>query len=344
MVTIETVAERAKVSTTTVSNVINGKTKRVSKATIQRVQAIIREMEYSPNMSARALSARNSKVIALISHMDPEKSGDFMDDPFMTRFISAVESTLCEKGYYIMLRTIGSREDLTKFLANWNIDGLFFTGMFEDEDLCIVLKEMDKPIVLADSYLSDYGRMVNVGLDDVEGGLLATRHLIQKGHKRIVFAGPPIHSGGVVEKRLEGYKSALAEAGLPFDPALVLESEFRTRDTLALGEAIAKQLDVTAVFATADVMAAGIMAGLRQGGRRVPEEVSIVGFDDLNWCQLTSPCLTTIHQNMRRKGQLAADLMVTLLEGGRVRERNITLPVHLVERESVCSPIKRKKA
>jgi LacI family transcriptional regulator len=97
MVTIETVASSAKVSTTTVSNVINGKTKRVSEATIQRVQAIIRETGYSPNMSARALSTRNSKVVALISHMDPEKSGDFMDDPFMTRFISAVESTLREK-------------------------------------------------------------------------------------------------------------------------------------------------------------------------------------------------------------------------------------------------------
>jgi LacI family transcriptional regulator len=96
------------------------------------------------------------------------------------------------------------------------------------------------------------------------------------------------------------------------------------------------------VFATADVMAAGIMAGIREAGRRIPEDVSIVGFDDLNWCQLTSPRLTTIHQNMRRKGQLAADLMVTLLEGGRVKERNLILPVHLVERESVCSMQKRK--
>ena len=343
MATIETVANRAKVSTTTVSNVINGKTKRVSEATIERVQAIIREIGYSPNMSARALSTRNSKVVALISHMDPEKSGDFMDDPFMTRFISAVESTLREKGYYIMLRSIASREDLQKFLANWNVDGLFFTGLFEDDDLYIALREMEKPIVLADSYLSDYGCMVNIGLDDVEGALLATRHLIQKGHTRIVFAGPPIHSGGVVEKRLEGYKAALAEADLPFDPALVRESEFKTKDTLALGVSIAKQTDVTAVFATADVMAAGIMAGIREGGRRIPEDVSIVGFDDLNWCQLTSPRLTTIHQNMRRKGQLAADLMVTLLEGGRVKEHNIILPVHLVERESVFSLQKRKK-
>lgn len=343
MVTIETVASRAKVSTTTVSNVINGKTKRVSQATIKRVQAIIRETGYSPNMSARALSTRNSKVVALISHMDPEKSGDFMDDPFMTRFISAVESTLREKGYYIMLRTIGSQEDLRKFLANWNIDGLFFTGLFEDDDLYIALKEMEKPIVLADSYLSDYGSMFNVGLDDVQGGLLATRYLIQKGHERIVFAGPPIHAGGVVEKRLEGYKAALNEANIPFDAKLVRESEFKTRDTLALGASIAMQKDVTAVFATADVMAAGIMAGIRQGGRRVPEEISIMGFDDLNWCQLTSPGLTTIHQNMRRKGQLAADLMVTLLEGGRVKEHNIILSVHLVERESVCSLQKHKK-
>jgi LacI family transcriptional regulator len=159
MVTIETVANRAKVSTTTVSNVINGKTKRVSEATIQRVQAIIREMEYSPNMSARALSTRNSKVVALISHMDPEKSGDFMDDPFMTRFISAVESTLREKGYYIMLRSIGSREDLQKFLANWNIDGFFLLVCLK-MTICILLARDGEADCAGRFLLADYGLMV----------------------------------------------------------------------------------------------------------------------------------------------------------------------------------------
>lgn len=342
MTTIDDIARAAHVSNTTVSNVINGKTKRVSQDTIDRINDIIRETGYVPNMSARALATRNSKVVTLISHLDPEKSGDFLDDPFLTHFISAVENTLRESGYYLMLRTISGSDDLLKFLSNWNVDGLFLTGLFEDEDLYATLSGLDKPIVLSDSYLSDYGKMVNVGLQDEEGGLLATRYLIAAGHRRIIFAGPPMHRGGVVEKRLEGYKTALAEADIDFDPTLVYESEFRTRDTIALGEWIAKRADVTAVFATADILAAGIMSGLRQSGKRVPDDISIIGFDDLDWCRLTSPMLTTVHQNTHRKGQLAADLMVSLLEGGHVIERNITLPVHLVERESV-SVIPHKK-
>ncbi|MDR1688096.1 MAG: LacI family transcriptional regulator [Clostridiales bacterium] len=335
MATIDDIAAAANVSNTTVSNVINGKTKRVSSATVERVNKIISELGYVPNMSARALVSNSSKVVALIHLERVPKSMDFLDDPFTSRLASAVELALRESGYYLMLRTVSDADDLLAFLRHWNVDGLFLTGVFEDDEICSALRSINKPIVLCDSYLSDYGNMVNVGLKDVEGARLATRCLISAGHTRIAFASPPVRPGGVVEKRLLGYKQTLEESGIPFDSKLLFVSEFSTQEASRLGASIAMRGDITAVFATADLLAAGIMAGIRLSGKRVPDDFSIVGFDDLNWCLLTSPNLTTVRQNTRLKGQLAADLMVSMLENGVATAQNITLPVYLVERASV---------
>lgn len=335
MVTIDDVARLAGVSNTTVSNVIHGKTKRVSEKTIQRIQQIIKETGYVPNMSARSLASRSSKVVALINHLDPQKSGNFMEDPFTNTLIGAVEHALRECGYYLMLRTVRDADDLLFFLHNWNVDGLFLTCLFEDDDLYAALLELDLPIVLTDSYLGDYSRMANIGLQDFEGGYLATEYLLQNNHRHIAFACPPIRSGGVVERRLLGYRKALEDHSIPVDTDIVFEREFSTSGTIELGRLLAARRDITAVFATADIMAAGIMSGLQQSGCRVPEHVSVVGFDDINWCRMTMPMLTTIHQDANRKGELAAACMVKLLEGEVVEPRNSTLPVALKVRDSV---------
>ncbi len=337
MITIDDIARQAGVSNTTVSNVIHGRVGRVSQQTINKINSIIEATGYVPNMSARALASRSSKVVALINHLDPEKSGNFMEDPFHNTLIGAVEQTLQKYGYYLMVRTVSGSGELSAFLRNWNVDGLFLSGVLEEESLYETLKSLRLHIVLSDSYLSDYKNMVNIGLQDYEGARMATEYLLCHNHRRIAFAGPPIRSGGVVEKRLQGYKAALAAAGVSFDPSLVYEREFTTHSTMELGAALAKRTDVTAVFATADIMAAGIMSGLQQSGKRVPDDFSVVGFDDINWCRMTNPMLTTIHQDAGKKGQLAADFMVRLLEGRRIDERNVVLPVRLVERGSVRS-------
>ncbi|GHV16604.1 LacI family transcriptional regulator [Clostridia bacterium] len=309
----------------------------MSKAMIKRVNAIIEDLGYVPNMSARALASRSSKVVAMVNHLDPAVSGNFMEDPFHTAFIGAVETALRESSYYLMMRSVGSSADLREFLSNWNVDGLFLTGVFEDEDLYEGLRGLRAPVVLCDSYLSDYSHVVNVGLQDYEGGRLATEHLLQNGHKQIAFVGPPINHAGVVEQRLLGYRSALAAAGVPFAPSRVFDCEFSPGKTMRLGKELAARDDITAIFCTADVLAAGIIAGIQQAGKRVPEEFSLVGFDDIAWCRMLNPPLTTIHQDAAKKGETAAKCMVTLLEGGEVPERNIILPVNLIARASVCA-------
>jgi len=335
MVTIDDIARIAGVSNTTVSNVINGKAKRVSEKTIARINKIIQEHGYVPNMSARALASSSSKVVALINHLDPQKSGNFLEDPFQSTFIGSVEQTLRVSGYYLMIRTVKNCSDLSAFLRNWNVDGLFLTGVFQEEDIYDALSNMETPVVLIDSYLDDYKNMINIGLHDIEGGYIATKHLIEYGHKKIAFAGPPIRNGGVVSKRLEGYKKALIEHHIEFDSTLIFESEFTTQSTTELGKMFVGRKDITAVFATADVMAAGIMAGVQENGRKVPDDFSVIGFDDINWCRMTHPTLTSVHQDANVKGEIAADFMMKLLEGEPITERSVILPVSLSKRNSV---------
>ena len=333
MKTMDDIALAANVSRTTVSNVISGKTGRVSDATVRRVRKIIQDAGYVPNLSARSLASHLSKVVALINYVHSESDSSF-DDPFTSSLTNAVEFSMRKNGYYLMLRTVANAAELKAFLLNWNIDGFFITGVTEGDEIHQTLLKIDKPIVLCDSHLTSFGNMVNIGLQDAEGAKLALEYLLKHNHTRIAFCSPPFIKGGVIDKRMQGYKQALADAGINFDPNLVFASGFSSKESTTLGATIAKRNDITAIFATADLLAAGIIAGINNSGKKVPRDYSIVGFDDLNWSSLISPGLTTIRQDMRLKGQRAADLMTNMLEGGSPSE-NIVLPVTLVERCSV---------
>jgi LacI family transcriptional regulator len=175
----------------------------------------------------------------------------------------------------------------------------------------------------------------NVGLEDQEGAYLATRHLLENGHRVIAFTSPFIRENGVVELRLRGYKKALEEFGVPFEKSLVFEQEINTVEGILLGRALGASKEITAIFATADILAAGIIAGLRDVGVNVPDDKSVVGFDDNYLCQITCPRLTTIHQDADNKGILAAEMMIAQLDRQHVDKKNIILPVRLVERDSV---------
>jgi len=335
MVTIEDIAREAGVSATTVSNVIHGRTNKVSATTVELINDIIRDRGYVPNLSARAMKTRSSKVVALINHLESKYQEKFMSDPFFMDLTGSVEKALRERGYFLMIRAISESEDLLAFMRNWNVEGVFMPGLFEDEPFYKTLRDLNLPVVLTDSYLSEFGNMCNVGLQDFEGARLATEYLIQNGHRRIVFAGPNVRPGGVVEQRLLGYMRALEDNGIAYDESLVYECEFATGKMIELGGELAKRADITALFATADLLAAGIMSGLQQAGRMVPDDISIVGFDDINWARMTMPMLTTVHQDAVQKGRMAAECMIQLLEGGRPEAQNQILPVQLIERNSV---------
>ncbi len=333
IVTIKDIAREAKVSPTTVSNVIHKNYQHVSLETAKKIERIIKEKGYIPNMLARSLVKKHSKIIGVINCLIPLERGSFVQDPFHTVFIGGVEKELSKKGYFIMLRTVKEKEELNTLLKNWNLAGVIITGIFEDE-FYQVLKTSEIPVILIDSYVND-DSFLKVGLEDFKGGYLATKYLIEKGHRNILFISPQIKPKGVLEERLRGYKRALEEAGIPFKGENIYEHGTRIDECIDLGRKLSERKDITAIFVTADIMAAGIMSGLREKGIKIPEDISIVGFDDLEISLLTNPRLTTIHQEVEKKGVIAAQMIVEQIEGYQINKREVILPVHIVERDSV---------
>lgn len=336
MVTIKDIAAVAGVSATTVSNVINGKHGRVSEQTIQKINKAIDELGYVPNMSARSLVSNSSKVIGFINHVVTDKDSNFMEDPFLSKFIGILERVLRENGYYLMLRTVETPEQFQAFLRNWHIDGLFLAGIFND-DFFKSITPLSLPTVLVDSYVRQ-DDICNVGIEDFNGSNQATKYLIGKGHKRIAYASLRIQQeGGVLMERFLGYKSALTEHSIPYDPEIVFECGMDLKHTEEISNYIMRHPDVTAIVTTADYLAANIMVNLEKRGVKVPDDVSIVGFDDLNICTLITPALTTVHQDMDEKGIAAVDFMLQLLNGEKPINNERTLKTKIVERDSVRS-------
>uniref|UniRef100_UPI0040564499 LacI family DNA-binding transcriptional regulator n=1 Tax=Acetatifactor sp. TaxID=1872090 RepID=UPI0040564499 len=333
MVTIRDIAQATGVSATTVSNVIHGRDNRVSADTIHKINNAIKELGYVPNMSARSLVSSSSKVIGFVNHAVSRSTTNVMEDPFHSTAIGAIEAALNENGYYLMLRTVETAEELVTFLQKWNVDGLFFTGIFKDKFFDSV-SGLNIPIVFLDSYVRT-PEFCNVGLEDFTGSYNATQHLIEKGHRHIGFASPNIKDGGVLQERFLGYKAALAESSIPFDKSVVFQHEMDIASCKLTSDEIIKHAELTGLVVTADIMAAGIMTGLRSHGVRIPDDISIVGFDDINIAQLVTPPLTTIRQDMNLKGRLAADFMLQKLRGKQLESSEVILPTKLIERDSV---------
>ena len=333
MVTLKDIAAEAGVSITTVSNVVHNRKSRVSPEMVDKIWAIIEREHYVPSMTARSLANDESSIIGVITHMTPQNLGSTMSDPFLGTFVEGIESRTREEGYFLMIRSVEDARALESLSRSWRLSGLILTGMFQDEFFECVSR-MGVPYVLIDSYI-DRPDTYSVGLEDEKGGYIATRHLLENGHRSIAFASPSIREGGVVEMRLHGYQRALAEYGVAFDPSLVYTQEISVEEGRRLGHILSERKDVTGIFASADILAAGVMAGLREKGVSVPKDKSIVGFDDNYLCQLTNPRLTTIHQDAEQKGILATDMILAQLGKAEVPERSVILPVSLVERESV---------
>ncbi|MCR5595357.1 MAG: LacI family transcriptional regulator [Lachnospiraceae bacterium] len=354
MTTIKDIAEYTGVSATTVSNVIHGRKNRVSDETVRRIEEAIDKLGYVPNLFARSLVSSSSKVVALINFIPTEADAFFVDESFQMSFLSTIETILRKNGYFLMYRRVENIEDLKFFLMNWNVDGFFVSGTC-DPEFVDEMRSVKTPVVFIDSYVE--GDFTDVGHDDSEGGYLATTHLIERGHKRIAFTAPTVQDGRYMEQRYIGYRNALAAAGMEADKNLVFESGVDIDSCRNTAEKILSTGDVTGVVATTDIMAAGLMAAFIDMGKSIPDDISIIGFDDTPLSRMLTPRLTTIRQDMRQKAQVATEYMVDIMNqahGGIVinskdfarrindqgikmttRANRIILPVELVVRDSV---------
>ena len=326
MITIKDIARLAEVSPMTVSRVVNKQFNKVSKQTIERVQDIIKEHGYVPNSSARSLSSKSTRLIAVILQ-GAENTLEYPHNAMMTGHICYYVQS---RGYSPIVYYVNDYREITQRLRTWNVEGAVFLGMF-DEDMRNIQEDNTIPLVFTDSY-SKVRQVTNIGLDDYKGGELAGRYLIGMGHREIAFLGISTERSSVVRQRLNGLRSALLQAGLTLpEERIIFEEDFHeTVRRLCLGPA-----SPTAFFVAADIEALRLMDYLRTLGLRVPEDCSLVGFDNLLYSAYSAPRLTTISQNIRRKAQIATDVLFRHIENNDSPAENIILDVELVERESV---------
>ncbi|MBD5099172.1 MAG: LacI family transcriptional regulator [Clostridiales bacterium] len=330
---LKTIAKMAGVSTVTVSNVMNGKYNRASKETIERVLKIIEENDYRPSATARSLTMKQSRIIGVVvAHLGESEA--FSASPYDSQMLAYLERYVRGQGYYMLLRCVQQSSEAVPIFSTWNVDGALLLGMYA-EDALELQKKLDIPAVFIDTYAGDVP-IANVGVDDYKGGYLAAKHLLDKGHRRIAFVAPSPESPGVVQERYRGFCDALGEQGLEVRPEHCFKVETLYESGVEAGKQIAASpIGFTAAAAMADVVALGVMEGLRLSGLRVPEDVSVTGFDNLPECQYSHPKLTSVSQRLEEKAQCAGEYLFSMLRDGAAITGDKKVDVELVERESV---------
>jgi LacI family transcriptional regulator len=326
--TISDVAELAGVSYQTVSRVINNKPD-VSAATRQRIQDIIAETGYRPSRIARSLVTAHTATIGLIV---PDIS-----NPFFSAIARGVEQVASTQGYTVLLCSTGedaSRElEVLHMLDERYVDGVIVCGLREEDTLLQKALSQFRAVVLVNRRLADE-TIPAIMINDVLGGYLAVQHLLQLGHTAIGFVAGPItsYSGA---RRLQGYDQALAEAGIVHQADWVQHCI----PTVAGGETAAHSLlanhpQLSALFCYNDLVAAGAMRDCMMSGRRVPEDIAIVGFDDIMLAGLMSPSLTTCHVPREEIGSQAVSMLFDCLKDDIERCHEIVVDPELVVRGS----------
>lgn len=326
MVTLKDIAQLAGVSVMTVSRVVNQQYDKVSQKTVERIQAIIKEQGYVPNYSARSLTASSTNLIAVIVQ-GKENALEYPHSASMVGYICYYAQKL---GYSPLLYFVDDYREVSERLRSWRVDGAIFLGLFDD---CIrdIQEDNSIPLVFTDSY-STMRQVTNIGLDDFKGGEIAARHLWENGHTEVGFLGPSLARSGVVRQRYLGFKQEAEARGMRL-------SEKNTIAVYPYDDILQRVLRAksrpTAFFVSADIEAMHLMLCIRGEQLRVPEDISIVSFDNMFFGAFTTPALTTVGQDIRRKAQLATDALKRHIEQKDAPSENIVLDVHLIERASV---------
>ncbi len=346
-VTLKDVAREAGVSVMTVSNVVNGNLGRVSATTAEHVRRVIEARGYVPNGSAQSLAAGRTRLVGLLVPPGTEDQS-LLVSAHDVSVVGAVEATLRAHDNHLMLRSAGNADDVRESVQRWNLDGIVVMN-YTDAQLEALDLPRDTPVVLVDAYeqepVDDAGPgaaaapralVARVGSDDAQGGRLAAEHLLALGHRRIVFCGPTTTPSRVVAERLRGFREGLEAAGVAWDDALVVPANTSYAEGLRAGAVVSvEHPDATAVLATADILAAGIEKALAQAGRGVPDDVSVVGYDDTDVAEYVTPSLTTVRQDVVVKGRTAASLLLEMIDGEHPADP-ARLGVELVVRESTA--------
>lgn len=329
--TIYDVAKESGVSYSTVSRVLNG-FEFVKEETRSKVLATAEKLGYVANMQARSLAGGRTRIIGLLV--------PGLDNGYIGEIVRGVDDEIAKFKYDLMLyttrRRTGSEAQYAKAISNGLTDGLILIVPLLDREYLETLREHKFPYVLVDQIDPKFHSAV-VDSTNWQGAYDATQHLIELGHRRIAFIKglPALQSAA---ERWQGYRAALSDHQIPYDETLVLEGDFFTPSGYAAGQhLISMSPRPTAVFASNDLMALGVMQAFYEGGLRVPHDISLVGFDDIPQVSLVYPQLTTVRQPLEQMGRIAVNLLIEQIEnpGNLDRAiRRVTLATRLIERES----------
>lgn len=331
--TINDIAKIAGVSRSTVSRVLTDNPN-VKVSTREKVKAVIEAHNYQPNSLARGLALGKINVVALII-------GDIRN-PFYSELTWVIEGILNRNGYLVVLcdseYDIEKEELYLKAVKQYGFSGVVMTSAMESENLISILKSMDCPVVLLNRYIKSFEEDVVV-LDNFQGGYIATKHLIDLGHTKIGIITGPLNSTSSME-RFNGYKSALQDYGIKYREDFVMHGNLKVESGYEYGVSLLKRKSTkpTAVFAGNDLMAIGIMEAYKNMGMNIPENLSLVGFDDIPLASTPSINLTTIRQPFRELGETVAELVLKRINNERLEYKKVIFSPQLVIRGTTAPP------
>ncbi|WP_318200917.1 LacI family DNA-binding transcriptional regulator [Streptomyces sp. SCL15-4] len=330
--TLEEVAARAGVGRGTVSRVVNNAAG-VKDSTRQAVQQAIAELGYVPNLAARTLAGRRADAVALVV---TEPDWRLFAEPFFSEIVSSLGDALADTGMQLLLTMVRSDTERKRFLEyarGGRVDGALLISVRTDDSLPDMLAEAGLPTVLLGRRSGDE-HVSYVDADNAGGARSAVTHLLATGRKAIATITGPLDMY-VAQCRLRGYRQALASVGLSTDASWIAESDFTEESgRRAMAGLLERHPEIDGVLAASDTTAAGALRALRAAGRRVPEDVAVIGFDDFPLAEQTEPRLTTVRQPLTDIGRAMVRLLLEELDEPAMAWRHVILRTELIRRDS----------
>ena len=326
-VRIVDIAEELGVSTATVSNVIHGKTKKISDRTVRRVQALLEERQYIPSMAGILLSQNNSRIVGVVVNDHMKYEGKVLEDAFVSAALNALLFELEKSDYFMMVKATEDWNEIVRFASMWNMDGLVLLG-FCESDYERLREKMHIPFVVYDGYFEENKRICNLIIDNFDGGWQVGDYLRRMGHRRILCVSD--NNICVDKDRMDGCLAGAQECQVDW-----LQVPMSLQERLRFYEEHLPYIrQYTAVFAVSDAYAVELLYFLQQNHIPVPDEISVVGFDNTALSRNCYPALTTVGQDAKERAVAAVQALKELRKG-TLEEPVRSLPVRLILRESV---------
>ncbi len=327
---LQDLANLAGISRSTASRALNDNP-RISKETRRKVKELAQAHGFVVNRRARDLRLQRTHVISVVLMIDM-RSRQHMSDLFFMEMLGAIADASAAQDYDLLLSHTPYAENLEETIARIarRSDGLIIVGQERQHHRLNTFADSGKPFIVWGQSVPSK-RYPVVGIDNFEGGKMVTRELIETGRQKIAFFGGV--DNPELEARFEGYKAALAEGGMKFDPQLHFDVPFSMKEAqVAIEELLKRRSDFDAVVCLSDVMAMATVAALKNYGLRVPDDVAVTGYDDIGLAAFTSPPLTTVSQSIGTAGEALVNGLIAMINGDKVSDTR--LPARLIVRES----------